>query len=354
MSTPYVHPYRPEGWATDIYPVPAFARLVVTDLARSAAWYQQTLGFADVFTMRMPDATPMLAHLRWCTFDDVLLLPERSAVIGPRGQGVTLSFATEDAAAIAARASEHGALPIDGPADRRGAHAHLERHHRKHGCRRRTVAERVPPLMMCLAGNARAGLACRGRASLASCGDTLAGSIEDAAIHVDNGGAMTKARSPVPEGFHTVTPQLIFDEASQAIDWYKKAFGAEEKSRALGPDGKVIHAELQIGNSRIMLNDAMGGARSVKSLGGSPIALWVYVADCDELFHRAVKAGARVAPGPMGQLTDQFWGDRSGTLTDPYGYQWTIATRKEDLSREEMDQRAQAFFKQFAAQGGHA
>ena len=159
---------------------------------------------------------------------------------------------------------------------------------------------------------------------------------------------MATARNPVPEGFHTVTPQLIFDGAADAIDWYKKALGAEEKSRAIGPDGKVMHAEIQIGNSRLMLNDAMGGAKSPKAYGGSPISLWVYVADCDALFNRAVKAGAKVGAGPMGQLADQFWGDRTGTVTDPYGYQWTIATRKEDLSREEMDRRAEEFFKQFA------
>ena len=159
---------------------------------------------------------------------------------------------------------------------------------------------------------------------------------------------MAKAKSPIPEGYHTLTPHLIFDNAAQAIDWYKKAFGAEEKSRALGPDGKVMHAELQIGNSRFMLNDVMGGARSAKSFGGSPIGLWVYVPDCDALFNRAVGSGAQVAPGPMGPLTDQFWGDRSGTFTDPFGYHWTVATRKEDLTREEMDRRAQEFFKQFA------
>jgi PhnB protein len=165
---------------------------------------------------------------------------------------------------------------------------------------------------------------------------------------------MAKARSPVPEGFHTVTPHLIFDEAAKAMDWYKKALGAEEKMRSLAPDGKVIHGELQIGSSRIMLNDAMGGGKSPKAFGGSPINLWVYVADCDALFNRAVAAGASVSPGPMGQLMDQFWGDRTGTINDPFGYQWTIATRKEDLTREEMDRRAEEFFKQFAAQGNPA
>jgi PhnB protein len=165
---------------------------------------------------------------------------------------------------------------------------------------------------------------------------------------------MAKAKSPIPEGFHTVTPQMVFDNAAQAIDWYKKGLGAEEKSRAVGPDGKIMHAELQIGSSRIMLNDAMGGGKSPKALGGSPISLWVYVPDCDALFNRAVSAGAQVPPGPMGALADQFWGDRTGMVVDPFGYHWTIATRKEDLTREEMDRRAEEFFKQFAAPSGRA
>ena len=158
----------------------------------------------------------------------------------------------------------------------------------------------------------------------------------------------TAAKQPIPDGYHTVTPHLIFDEAARAIDWYKNALGAEEKSRSLGPDGKVMHAELQIGNSRIMLNDAMGGGKSPKQYGGSPMSLWLYVQDCDSLFNRAVKAGAQVPAGPMGQVADQFWGDRSGTFTDPYGYQWRIATHKEDLTRTEMDKRAEQFFKEAA------
>lgn len=161
---------------------------------------------------------------------------------------------------------------------------------------------------------------------------------------------MAKARSPIPEGLHSVTPHLIFENSAPAIDWYKKAFGAEEKSRAVGPDGKIMHADLQIGNSRLMLNDTMGGARSAKTFGGSPVGFWIYVDNCDALFARAVAAGAQVPPGPMGQLADQFWGDRTGTINDPFGYQWTIATRKEDLSPEELDRRAQEFFKQFAQQ----
>jgi PhnB protein len=160
---------------------------------------------------------------------------------------------------------------------------------------------------------------------------------------------MAKAKSAVPAGHHTVTPHLILDNAAQAIAWYKKALGAEEVARAVGPDGKIMHAELRIGDSLIMLNDEMGGGRSAKTIGGSPVSLWLYVGDCDALFNRAVAAGATVAPGPMGQMTDQFWGDRAGTFTDPHGYQWTIATRKEDLTPDEMKLRMDEFMKSFAA-----
>src|SRR6266498_2359468 len=159
---------------------------------------------------------------------------------------------------------------------------------------------------------------------------------------------MSKAKNAVPEGFHTVTPQLTLDNAAPAIEWYKKALGAEEVSRAVGPNGEILHAELRIGDSLVMLNDAMGGSRGPKAIGGSPASLWIYVKDCDELFKRAVAAGAQVLDGPMGAMADQFWGDRSGTFTDPYGYRWTIATRKEDVPRDEMERRAQEFFKRMA------
>jgi uncharacterized glyoxalase superfamily protein PhnB len=164
---------------------------------------------------------------------------------------------------------------------------------------------------------------------------------------------MAKAKRPVPEGFHTVTPQLTMENAAAAIDWYKKALGADEVARAAGPDGKIMHAEVRIGDSRVMLNDAMGGSKTPKALGGSPISLWVYVEDCDALFNRAVAAGGKVAPGPMGALQDQFWGDRTGTVIDPEGYHWTIATHKEDLTSEEIQQRQAAWFKQFAPQPTH-
>jgi PhnB protein len=159
---------------------------------------------------------------------------------------------------------------------------------------------------------------------------------------------MAKAKSAIPQGLHSVTPHLIFDKAAEAIDWYKRAFGADEVSRAVGPDGKIMHAEIRIGNSIVYLNDAMGGGKSPTAFGGSPIGLWIYTEDVDAVFNRAVGAGATIAPGPMGALQDQFWGDRCGTLIDPAGYQWTIATRKEDLTPQEANQRMQEAMRQFA------
>ena len=159
---------------------------------------------------------------------------------------------------------------------------------------------------------------------------------------------MAKAKSAIPDGHHTVTAQLTLDNTAKAIDWYKKAFGAEETSRAVGPDGKILHAEVRIGNSPIMLNDAMMGAKSSQAFGGSPASFWIYVEDCDALYKRALGAGAQPAGGPMGQMQDQFWGDRCGTVTDPEGFKWTIATRKEDLTREEMQRRQEEWMKSFA------
>lgn len=153
---------------------------------------------------------------------------------------------------------------------------------------------------------------------------------------------MAKAAKPVPDGYHTVTPQLTLDSAAQTIDWYKRALGAEEVSSSVGPDRKIMHAELKIGNSRFMVNDVMTGQKGPKAFGGSPASLWVYVENSDTLFNRAVSAGATVQM-PM---EDQFWGDRAGAVADPAGYTWWIATRKEDLTPTEMQHRSAEFFKQ--------
>jgi PhnB protein len=157
---------------------------------------------------------------------------------------------------------------------------------------------------------------------------------------------MAKAAKAVPDGYHTLTPQLTLDNAAQAIDWYKSALGAEEVSRSVGPDGKIMHAELKIGNSRFMVNDVMMGSKGPHAFGGSPASLWLYVENSDALYNRAVGAGAKVQM----PIADQFWGDRGGAVTDPAGYTWWIATRKEDLTQTEMQQRAAEFFKQMAAQ----
>jgi PhnB protein len=155
---------------------------------------------------------------------------------------------------------------------------------------------------------------------------------------------MAKAKKAVPDGYHSLTPQLTLDNAAQTIDWYKKALGAQEVSRSVGPDGKIMHAEFTIGDSRVMVNDVMPGAKGPKAFGGSPASLWVYVENSDDLFNRAVGAGAQVQM-PM---ADQFWGDRAGAVADPAGYTWWISTRKEDLTPSEMEQRAAEFFKQMA------
>jgi PhnB protein len=155
---------------------------------------------------------------------------------------------------------------------------------------------------------------------------------------------MAKAAKAVPSGYHTLTPSLTLDNAAQSIEWYKKALGAEEISRSVGPDGKIMHAELKIGDSRFMMNDVMMGGKGPQAFGGSPASFWLYVEDSNALFNRAVGAGGTVAM-PM---ADQFWGDRAGAFADPAGYTWWIATRKEDLTQAEMQQRAAEFFKQMA------
>lgn len=147
----------------------------------------------------------------------------------------------------------------------------------------------------------------------------------------------------VPEGYHTITPYLIVDGASQAIDFYKKAFGATELYRLEGPDGKLGHAEIQIGNSRIMLADEhpQMGHKGPRALSGTPVSLLLYVDDCDAVFRKAVEAGGKVQM----EMKDQFYGDRSGTLQDPFGHVWTVSTHVEDVPPEEVERRAAEMMK---------
>jgi PhnB protein len=148
------------------------------------------------------------------------------------------------------------------------------------------------------------------------------------------------AVKPVPEGYHTVTPYLIVKDASKALDFYQRALGAEECLRMAGPEGKVMHAEIKIGDSIVMLADEFPqmGAVSPQTIGGTPVGICLYVENVDSLFNRAVAAGGKVER----PLQNQFYGDRSGTLIDPFGHKWTIATHIEDVAPEEMEKRMAA------------
>jgi PhnB protein len=148
----------------------------------------------------------------------------------------------------------------------------------------------------------------------------------------------------IPDAYRTATPYLIVHDAAKAIEFYKTAFGAAELVRLADPTGKVMHAELRISDSPIMLADEFPdmGYRSPLSLGGSPVSMMIYVADVDALAARAIAAGAKETM----PVADQFDGDRRGTLTDPFGHVWLVATRKEDISKEEMLRRFEAMMKQ--------
>jgi PhnB protein len=155
------------------------------------------------------------------------------------------------------------------------------------------------------------------------------------------------AVKPVPEGYHTVTPYLIVKGAAKALEYYQKAFGATEVLRLADPSGKVMHAEIRIGDSIVMLADEFPemGAKSPQTIGGSPVGICLYVPDVDARFKQAIAAGAKEER----PVKDQFYGDRSGTLRDPFGHQWTIATHKEDLTPDEINKRAAEAMKK---QGG--
>jgi PhnB protein len=148
----------------------------------------------------------------------------------------------------------------------------------------------------------------------------------------------------VPPGYHTLTPYLIVKGGPQAIDFYKRAFGATELLRLAGPEGSIAHAEIKIGDSPVMLADEVPsmGFRGPQSIGGSPVCLMLYVEDVDARFQQAVAAGATV----VRPLANQFYGDRSGTLTDPFGHVWTIASHIEDVSQEEIELRFAEAMKQ--------
>jgi PhnB protein len=151
------------------------------------------------------------------------------------------------------------------------------------------------------------------------------------------------AVNPIPDGFHSLTPHIVVDDTAKAIDFYQEAFGAKEWTRAPGPGGKILYALIQIGDSMLMLNDEfpeMGGPMSPKTTGSCPVMLTLYVPDVDHTFAQAVAAGAKASM----PVADQFWGDRYGMLTDPFGHRWAIATHKEDLTQAQITARQATHF----------
>lgn len=153
---------------------------------------------------------------------------------------------------------------------------------------------------------------------------------------------MATTIQPIPAGYHTVTPYLVIKNAGKALEFYKEAFGATEIMRLDTPDGNVMHAELKIGDSPIMLCDECPdwNALSPQTIGGTSVSLMLYVEDVDGVVKRAVAAGAQV----LMPVADQFWGDRMGTVADPFGHKWSIATHTEDVAPEEINKRANALF----------
>jgi PhnB protein len=158
--------------------------------------------------------------------------------------------------------------------------------------------------------------------------------------------AMTHHVKPVPDGYHTATPVLIVENSEEALKFYAKAFGAKERMRSAGPDGKITHAEFQIGDSTFMISDEMPamGSRSPKHFDGSAGGIWLYVPEVDATYTAATGAGAKSLIPP----TDMFWGDRHARIRDPFGHEWSMATHIEDVPPAEMEQRAKAFYEQMA------
>jgi PhnB protein len=149
---------------------------------------------------------------------------------------------------------------------------------------------------------------------------------------------------PIPEGYSAVTPSITMRDTAKAIDFYKRAFGARERAIMRGPDGKVMHAEAQIGNSIIMFNDEVMGSRSAETQGGSPISFYLYVENVDEAHKKAVSEGAESTMPPV----DMFWGDRMSSIKDPFGLRWSFATHVKDVTPDEMKRGQEEFLKQMA------
>jgi len=149
---------------------------------------------------------------------------------------------------------------------------------------------------------------------------------------------------PIPDGFTTVTPSIVLKDCNKAIDFYKKALGAQELMRMPGPDGKMMHAEIKVGNSHVMMNDEIMGSKSAETLGASPVTFYLYVEDADSSFKKAIAAGCKeIMP-----VADMFWGDRMGAVSDPFGYKWNFSTHIKDMTPEEMKRGQDEWMKQMA------
>ena len=149
----------------------------------------------------------------------------------------------------------------------------------------------------------------------------------------------------IPDGYTTVTASITFKDGEKAIEFYKRALGAKERGIARGPDGKIMHAEIQIGTSIIMLNDEVMGSRSAETRGGSPVSFYLYVENVDAAMQKAIAEGGKSTMPVM----DMFWGDRMGHFSDPFGYEWTLATHVKDVTPEEMKKGQDEFMKQMAS-----
>jgi len=157
---------------------------------------------------------------------------------------------------------------------------------------------------------------------------------------------------PIPEGYHTLTPYLTVKDGARAIEFYKRAFGAQEKFRMAGPDGRLAHADLKIGDSMIMLAEEMPGSdcRAPQTLNGTTVSVFLYVNDVDSVYNQAIQAGATQTMAPQ----DMFWGDRFGKLSDPFGHSWALATHKEDVAPAEMEKRGKEAMAKMAQQAKRA
>jgi len=153
---------------------------------------------------------------------------------------------------------------------------------------------------------------------------------------------MAQQVKAIPDGYHTITPGLTVRDGAKAVEFYKRAFGAQQVFRMDRPDGRLMHAELQIGTSRIMLGEEypQQGCQSPESLKGTPVSFYLYVPDADAAFAQAIAAGAKAVK----PVSDMFWGDRQGEVSDPFGHRWSVATHQEDLTPEQIGQRSQEFF----------